>query len=893
MGSSDIKNIFPVWLIHSKISPIEQLVSLIDRPEPIRKLNKGLKGKLTLLSTPAGYGKTTLMDSWRRNLLDRGYKTAWLSLDSDDNDPGLLTTYITYSFWESGLSNSIQTISKEGFGPHISPKTMLGILSAALVESEEKWVLILDNFEKLTHNCIQNVIEPALKYFPENIHIAIACRTKAELSLSELRLSGQVNELGSQEIKFTSIEIQTFLEQFLNKDEIQLAIERSEGWPVALQYLRIALTRSNDQKTVLNSFNGAGKEIEEYFSEHLLNTLEEEQRLFLLETSILEDLTIDAVDYIRKRTDSEILLKSMHDIDAFVVPIKDDEEKNYHLHPLLREFLQNNLRLNYPEKYIQLQHMSALWYAQKGKMIRAIRYALEVNELDLAADIVEKSGGVLLWNREGMSRIRTANDLLPDEVISRRPRLQLMRALVLLKDGKLNEGREIIQYVRKIKLTLKDRLIRYDIAILTASLDAYEGSDPTEDIIKLRELLFELAKDDDSQISFIYTTSCLSCIQYGQFDEAREFAHKGITKLREINLLFGIPYFDFHLGVINFAEGLLNNAFSKYQKAQNAFRHYYSDDKDMKLILNILMAEWHYERNEIETAKRLLGDTNNRLVNGEAWYEIYAAGYTTSTSIAYENEGLDSCRQLSIEAEQYIQHEGLKRLRRLIIANMAGYLTRSGKLKEARKLIQKNGLSLKEYKAQENKNYLIRERFGVVVSLSRLLIVEKRYQEAIDELSFFIKIEQAINYNRAVLKLSILKSIALFSSAKKKTAYEILNIILPTVRKEGYVRLILDENPLVKPVLICYVRSKVANEKDHGIYLLDLLDENIETHVIMKFSKRERQVLELLSKGLADKVISKNLEISTNTVRFHLKNIYSKLGVNNRTQAVKKATLFL
>ena len=884
------KNIskFPIWMMQSKVSPSEQLVSILERPELIRKLNLGLKGKLTLISTPAGFGKTTLLESWRNELINNDYQVAWLSLDSDDNDSGLLATYIAFSMWKSGLHNVLNELSTEGFGPHISPKTTLGLLSSAASEGNKDLVLILDNFEVLGIKCIQSVIEPALKYFPSNVHIVIACGTKTELPLSELRLSGQVNEFGSADIKFTAQESIDFLQQFLDKNQLQAIVERAQGWPVALQYLKIALTQSNDKELILSNFHGTSNEFERYFSEQFINTLDEEQQSFLFEASILEYINVSSVNYIRDRNDSELLINSMTELNDFLIPIHD-AENNYRLHPLLKEFLQNTLRLNQLDKYRKLQQQAAHWHAKNGQIIRAITYALEINEQELAADILEKAGGVLLWYREGMARIRAANILFSDEQISARPRLQLLRALVLLKDGKINEGRKIIQHVRYLQLTTDNKLLKYDIAVMVTTLDAYDGSDPGEDIVQLRELLMELGNDDEAQASFVYTASCLSCFQTGNFDQARNFAHKGIANLRKLKMLFGVAYFDFHLGVIDFSEGYLESAFSHYQKAQNAIRHYYSDDKDMKLINNILMAEWHYEHNDISIAQRLLGDTNTRLDNGEAWYDIYVAGYSTSISIAYENEGLNACRRLTDEALHYIQREGLKRLKQLVIANLAGFLTRSGHLKEARKLIQENGLSLQEYKVVDKKNVLIKERSGIVISLSRLLIAEKRYQEAITELNYFIHLDNKLNYNRATLKYSLLLSLSLFYCGKKTKAYQLLNTILNEVRKDGYVRLVLDESPLLKLLLTSYVGASVASEKDHAFYLLGLLDEYKESKNIIKLSKRECQVLEQLSQGFSDKVIARNLDVSNNTVRFHLKNIYSKLGVNSRMQAVKEA----
>ncbi|MBL4893621.1 MAG: hypothetical protein JKY59_01920 [Emcibacter sp.] len=817
----------------------------------------------------------------------KGHRTAWLSLDEEDNAPAVLVGYLVFALWQAGLDRHIKALLTEEFDLRADIRETLTILAAAIEQSEMPLLLILDNFENLGDKCIKAVIEPILKYFPENFHLAIASRKKSGVALSELRLRGLVNEFNATDMKFTSFEVSGFLESFLNKNQIQQVIERSEGWPVALQYLRIAMTHNSDHDLVLENFKGIGQEINDYFSEQFLSRLDKDQKNFLLETSILDYITQEVADYIRDATDSEIQLKNIQDMAGFIMPVKD-REGTYRLHSLLREFLQNHLRVHDSEKYRILHQRAAVWISRKGYMTRAIKYALEIGDQETAADIVEKEGGVLLWNQEGMARLRAVHDLLPDDIVIRRPRLLLVRALILLKDGKLNDVREILHDVRSIKSTKPDYYLKYDIAVIASTLAVYDGTDPTEAIRELGTLLDALGSGDGSQRSFVCTANCVVSFQSGRFEEARNFAHQGQAILRESKMPFGETYFNIHIGTTYYAEGKLSDAFAHYEKAQNSMRRYFMDDKDLRLVSNIQMAEWHFERNEIATAQRLLGDVNQRLVNGEAWYEIYAAGYSTASAIAFEGEGLDACRRLVDEAVQYIQREGLKRLRRLVMANLAGYMTRSGQVEQARKIIQENGLSLKEYKKPDIENPLVRERYGVVLALCRLLIAEKRYDEAIGELGFFIDLEKGINHHRARLKYSLLLSIALFLAGQKRKSFEILTEVLTQVRKEGFIRLVLDEAPFINDLFGAYMKSILAAEKDHAAYLLNFLKKDMKKPEITRLSKRGYQVLDQLSEGHSDKVIARNLEITENTVRFHLKNIYSKLGVNSRLRAVKE-----
>ena len=882
------KSPFPAWIIKSKIEPEEHLVSLIERPRLIQQLNDGLRKELTLISASAGYGKTALLSHWRRDLLDQGINTAWLGLDEDDNQPGVLATYLCFSLHSIGLSSAIDEMSEGDFGPHLDPRSVVGMLATAIAMSEERFVLMLDGFESLKAESTKSVVEPLLRYLPKNIHIVIAGRTKGLLPLSDYRLNDALKELNADDMKFTYLEMTNFLEPLLDKTQIKQVARISGGWPIALQFMKIALTNSHDRKALLRRFRGTREEFRSYFSEHFLNFVPEAQQEFLTEVSILDYIDAESADFIRNRTDSQLFLDEMQDLRGFLVR-EETDDCIYRLHPLLREFLQHHFKLHFSDRYRSVSLRAATWAANKGHVIRAMKYALEVGDKEAAARFFESGGGLTRWDREGMARLRTIHSLLPDDIVVSRPRLHLIRALVLLKDGNLTEARQILQHVRSLNAASTDARLNYEITVLASGISFYEGSDPAAYIPELKAALDANDDQHDAQSAFLYITICVSGLQYGRFTEAREAANSGIS----IGLPFQDAYFHLHLGAINLAEGHVHEAISEYRKAQVIIRRDFPDDKDMKLVANVLTAEWYFERNDVTRARNLLGDTNTRLVHGEAWYEIYAAGYTTSSSIAYELHGLDAARKETEGANEYVQREGLRKLRHLLVANSCGHLTRSGDITKARTLVQESGLSLDEYKIPTDENSLIRERFSIVPSLCRLLIAEKRYKKAIDELCFFIDIEKAIKHTRAVLKYSLLLSLALYRAKQRGKSFDVLNEVLTAVRREGFVRLVLDEAPFIVELLEAYMKSPNATERDHAAHLLSLLGNALADQDVTKLSKREHQVLEELSKGLSDKVIARNLGITENTVRFHLKNIFRKLGVHSRLQAVTEAKTLL
>lgn len=875
---------FPAWTLKSKIEPEEQLVSLIDRPRLIRRLNGGQNRKLTLISAAAGFGKTSLMSQWRTDLLDQGIKAAWLSLDEDDNEPGVLATYLSFALHSMGLMSAIDEMNESDFGARLDPRSVVGMLATALAMSEERYVLFIDGFDLLEAGSTKSIIEPMLRYFPRNVHIVMSGRTNGRLPLSNYRLSGALCELDAEDLKFTFPEMTAFLEPLLDKTQLKQVAKLSRGWPVALQFMKIALVDSPDRKALLQRFKGTRDELQGYFSEHFLNRVPKAQRIFLTEASILDCINAESADFIRNSTDSQRLLNAMANLRGFLDP-EEADERNFYLHPLLREFLKHNCRLHYFERYQFLHRRAATWAARDGQVIRAMKFALEAGDNETAAQIIESAGGLMRWDREGMARLRAAHSLLPDDIVVKRPRLHLIRALVHLKDGNLTDARRILEEVRNHVAASTDARLQYEITVLASSMSFYEGSDPAAFIPELKATLDSLKDRQDIDKSYSYTTLCASRLQYGRFNDARKAAHSGIAT----GHAFGSAYFYLHLGAINLAQGDLQQAIVEYRKAQAIIRRHFNDDKDMKLVANVLTAEWYYERNDLGRARNLLGDTNTRLVHGEAWYEIYAAGYTTASAIAYQIHGLEAAANETEGALEYVEKEGLTKVRRLLVANDCGYLTRTGEIARARTLVQESGLSLDEYKDTSHGNSLIRERFAIVPSLCRLLLAEKRYKKAIRELTVFIDLEKGLEHNRAGLKYSLLLSLALYLAKNRRSSFAVLNEVLGTVRRQGFVRLVLDETPFVEELLEAYVKSRNGTERDHAQHLLRIVHHGVADQEVTKLSRRENQVLEELSKGLPDKLIARNLKVTENTVRFHLRNIFRKLGVRSRLQAVTQA----
>ena len=884
---------FPAWLLHSKTCAAQQSLPVLHRKELCRILNQGLNKKLSLVIGPAGYGKSTLLGDWYGDLQADGIAAGWLNLDEQDSDPGLFALYLAYSLAEAGLYEEISRLQPEGFSDNTKPTVTIGVLLSAIRNYDERIVLILDGVENLPEQCIEQILDPVLLYMPDNLHLVLAGRHCGDLPLSRLKLQGQVTEISGNDLKFTPFEIEEFLDGYLERKDIARVAEKLEGWPAAVQLVRNILAENSDPSQALTSYSGAEKNTRDYIIETVFSPLSSLQKGLLLDFCIFENIDRDILQDMRPEGDVLALLGTLNSLDGQFLYISGPAENSYRIHPLLREALISHLEETNPAHFREIHRKAAMMYSDTGDIIQAIKHSLKAGTPEIGAIAVEKAGGVMLWNKEGMSRIRQAVALLPEEVYRDHPRLHLAKALVCLKDGHLNDGRHIFdQVTRQIEEsgTAPTTELAYDLVVISSTLSVYDGTPLTEQVTdQIGDYINNSDLIDKVQIGFAQTVVCISSLQKGDYETAKSVGAQAVAHFQKYNSVFGEVYIYIHMASVALAEGELDEAQDYLTKVQNNQRKYFIDDKDMRLVSSILRAELHYERNELNSAARLLKDINHRLENGEAWYEIYASGYTVSTALAFLTKGLEACLSLADESSKYIKREGLKRLNRLVVANKAGYLCRSDLVSKARKLIQQNNLTFEEYRRNHGEEFSAREKYGVLQALMRLLIAEKRYDEAIPELRRLIQKARRDRHPQTEQKYRLFLAIAGFESGQKQPAFRELDKVLSFVRQKGLLRFMLDEASFVLPLLSAYCEDAKAAERDHARYILSCVEETAPANDKIILTRRENQMLEQIAEGHSDKIIARNLGVSENTVRFHLKNLFKKLDVKNRRLAVVEA----
>jgi LuxR family maltose regulon positive regulatory protein len=443
-----------ISLLNTKLYIPHLRPGLVTRQRLVDKLYRGMSGKLTLISAPAGFGKTTLLIECVENC---GRSIAWLTLDKADNDPTRFLAYIIAT-----LQTIQEDIGEDILGAIQSPQpppeeTLLTSLLNDIAEIPDPFALVLDDYHVITENQIHELVTFLLKNLPPQMHLIISSRSDPPWPLARYRVRGEMNELRQGELRFTIDEATTFLNKVmglnLTAEEIAILDSRTEGWITGLHMAALSIQSRTDVRSFINSFSGSHRFILDYLLEEVLDQQPPNIQDFLLKTSILERMTAplcaallegsktqavtsgetvrDTV-YLSTRLVQEILVQLDHD-NLFIVPL-DDQRLWYRYHQLFSDLLRSRLGQFHPDQVANLHVIASTWHAQNGLIQDAIEHSLKAQDLERAADLIKENAEQWMMRSEVSTLLRWI-ETLPDEMVRNRPLLLVYQAVALLWDG--------------------------------------------------------------------------------------------------------------------------------------------------------------------------------------------------------------------------------------------------------------------------------------------------------------------------------------------------------------------------------------------------------------------------------------------------------------------------
>ena len=880
----------------------------VQRPRLLGKLDRNSQTKLILFSAPAGYGKTTLVTAWLRQL--EGAEVCWLSLDEDDSDPQHFFRYLAAAIRplpdvQSQLPQLLQS------NQPIPAKTLIKAFTHDVIPVATPFILVLDDYHVLDSAEIENALAKLLDLMPSQMTLVLTSRSDPGFPISRLRARGELVELRADDLRFTEMEAAQFLQQTmgltLQPAQVAALENRTEGWIAGLQMAALSLQNrpNSDLNSFVNTFAGSHRFVLDYLVEEALSQQPESVRSFLLATAILERLSGSLCDAVTGQTNSQTMLEMLERANLFVVPL-DNRRRWYRYHHLFADVLQAHATATLPDQVTAWHQRASDWFAQQSSPGEAIYHALAAEDYKQAAAVAE-----LAW-RSMDRRYQSGTWLgwvkaLPDELVRARPVLSAEYAWALLDSGEMEAAEVRLQDAERwleLDAQLPDssdemvvasvaefRALPTTIANARAYLAQALGDVPGT--VKYARRALELPFNDDYferglsalLLGFAHWTS-------GDLALARQAVSAAVSDMWTVaNIPFAIS-FTSYLADIILAQGYLHEAISVYEHALQRTMEQNEGEVAETAVLHLGLSELYHELDDRKaaTSHLLRSEALGEQIAFPPWYRHWARA---QARIKITQGDLDGAVEILNEARRlYFRHPVPDT--RPMAALRARVWILQGNLQDALAWVHAQGLS-----AVDELSYL---REFEHITLARLLIaryrhdqVETAVHEATDLLTRLLQEAEARNRIGSMIEILMLKALAHAVQGDVPAALAPLERALTLAAPEGYVRLFVDEGP----PMVALLQSMQTEDEKLREYIDRLLaafnEQNLHSStsspqpLIDPLSERELEILALIAAGLKNKEIAEQLVISLNTVLYHNKNIYSKLGVRKRALAIAKA----
>ena len=892
-------------LLATKLHRPRPTANLVARPRLTRRLDEGLRNghRLFLVVAPAGYGKTTLVTEW----LDRtGIPSAWLSLDEADNDPLRFFTYVVAALQET-VDLNLDLPPRETFpmAPQSTESFVLPLIND-LAAVERPVILALDDYHLITAGPVQEAMVFLLRRAPQNLHLVVLTRADPPFPLPRLRVRGRMTEIRDHDLRFTPEEMAAFLNALhrlnLGVEQITALEARTEGWAAGVQLAALSLQGSSAEQAAefISAFSGSHHYIVDYLFEEVLSRQPDAVREFLLQTSILERMCAPLCETILARGAREPgssgegdvasgprgILDYLQRSNLFLVPL-DDERYWYRYHHLFIDVLRGMLHAaSQPDQIAALHGRASDWYRQNGFVADAVHYALMGRHHERAAEIVEENAWSMVRHAE-LTILKAWIEALPDDSLAARPWLRIYYAWALFfSESEAAEAqlRAVEQHLRAADATAPPAEMQGHIAAIRAWI-AYMRGDPDRAALFSRQAL-EFCPQIDASVRSgllaIWAEGCL--VQNDLAGCARAFAEAVDLARSSGNVMLEVVSRT-SLGALRRAMGHLREAEAIYQEAlQIATRH----KSPVAGQAYACLAHVYWQWNDLASARLY---TEKLIESSGTWGLVdgVACGHLNLATLLQEQGDLRGANQAIARASQ-VMHDHPLELRSMpwLGATRARLWLEQGKLDDARQWAEARGLSAEGmFDLAHEIEYL---------TLARLLLAEGRVDEAKHLLFRLQSAAESTGRHGNLIQVLVLQAIALEMESDAGSALVVLERAVSLARGEGYVRVFLDEGKPVEALL----RTAILRWRDHDdrAYARKLLaafgDEAVPAAAEQAppadiLSERELEVLRLMAAGRSNQEIADELVIALGTAKRHTANIFHKLDVRNRTEAVARA----
>jgi LuxR family transcriptional regulator, maltose regulon positive regulatory protein len=907
-----------VKLVRTKLDPPVEPGELIDRPRLLQCLDKAAQVRLTVLQTPAGYGKTSLLSQWFCALEQSHGHAAWLSLDRTDGEAVDVLAYVAAALSKAGVSFAPpieQQLNAYGFS---TPNSLIAAIIDGLEGYPNSVFLFVDDVHLLSAVSM-SALGQLIERGPANLRFILAARATPDIHVARMRARGQLLELGVKDLVFSAAETRQFIaaasEYELSETQLAILQERTEGWVAAIKLASLALRQGSSPQEVLTSFTGSRRSVSDFFAEEVIASLPQEAREFLLQTSVLERLCPALCNAITGRDDGRQMLNFIEQSGLFLLQL-DDERNWYRYHHLFAEFLQRRLLDERPRDDAKLHRLASRWFWDQQLEAEAIEHALRGADPQRAADLLEQRCQDMIYVGK-LPLVSQFASRIPEHILHRCPRILLSHAWLLTRQLQFEETRAILKLVGNLLQELEAaaqppaaelRRLNYLLLHREMVLSAAEDDAPRVEE-QCRHLIDNFPEETHPYlVGTIYSMLIYAQreqYQLGNLDRLTATA-QGILARSRYN--FGSIALQASIGPSLFFAGRTDAARRALEHGLAQGIRYGGRISALAALPALPLCEALYENNELDRAQELIAGALPRATE-LGFVDQLLPGYITQARVQHARGHLTEAMQTLDEAMSIAMGHKLERLRLAVVAERVKFLIQDGSADQALRFARSAGIPQSSENLIPKRNVTTRDELRALAWF-RIALSENRTHDAICVGKHWRSFCAAKGATRSLIRWDILLAHAMFISGDLRAAQRALREATTHAAASRQIRSFIDEGPVVRTLLERTYEAdlEVLHPADaFAAELLETFDKEVgaKRHaprsaasaastegLYGKLSVKEREILALVSSGMRNREVAQKLGMTEGSVKWYMQQVYDKIGTRRRLQAVERARQF-
>lgn len=876
-------------VIAAKFDPPVWMGNQIRRDALLHRLDGALSHRLTLVHGPAGYGKTSLLAQWRAALAPERASVGWLALERDDCDLERLAHCLALAIQRRNQAGEI------ALSGNMPSRAALSAIVNLLAGQQGRFVLVLDDLHHADAPPVLEFLSTLIRLAPANCHFVFASRGCPWLGQSILAAEDQFLEITAEHLKFSDAEAQSLLHDAnrpLASEDVAKIIERTEGWPIALQLTSLSLRRGAAQKALIDHAYGSGADLARYLSEQVLARLPEETRQVVMRAALLDRPSGDLVNLLCAREDGWLTLERLEEQGVFLSPVTPDR-RAYRFHQLFAQHVRDHFERSQPGEFVRVHRHAAEWFAERGMIADAVNHAILANDDNALADILENAGGWRLIPQGQQGLVERGLARLPSVLVRMRPRVALALVYLKIKLGELGAARAAFDEFCKgggdARLSAD---LRTEVRVVGDTLADYENQPVTLDDLLAREaLLRAIPANDDLILANMNETLGAKYYEGGWLERALQPTLVAREHYQALGSLYSDLFTRFLEARIKRAQGRMKEAEAILAAAREQIVANFGDRSDLAANCAAFESVMLYESGRDVEARERLAWALPHMEQSDGWVDVYAAAYFTEARALAGQGAYDEAIAVIARARRLAARRRLRQLELLADVCEVELKLAGGDLEGAQSAAAAAELdTLADMMIGEAPHY---RPVAIAASLCRvrLRLLLGEIDLAMSELAHLRIWAHQRGAGRLLIDVNMLAAYGAHCLGRIEESRAAFDDAIGIAMFQDVVRPFIDAGPFVEPCLEDVLREDAPVDKYRGLFLktLEKALAGRKSKAISQgmFSEAEAAVLFHLSQGRSNKEIARLIGMSTDTVKYRLKAVFRKLGAANRRDAVR------